>query len=597
MKKFLSILVCFITSFSFSQNNFLVTLGTDDQDLILSAIQVRDGYIGTGYALEDYIPLYKIDINGNFVSNKIITNKYNNRGNDIINTSDSGFVITGQLGSDVGISGQMLLAKFDATGSLQWTKQYDEGNGAEGYALLQTDDKGYIIAGEYEAPATTGYLVRTDSAGNIKWSKKFANAGYFNGLQKTKDDNYILLSGDNPDYSISLVKVDTTGNILWSKTFVGTSTDQINGQSILAVSDGSYLITGYDFSTSTYTAYGFTLKLDSLGNIQWSKLVNGGENNGVSFLDAVETPGKNFVFCGQAGDSYSSYYLVKINNTGTLLWTKAFTDEGYGFFESMQRLIPNADGGYLGAGSGHNALQDGAFMKFDSAFNICQSASSLGNLQNFTVSSKTKTISANAGNAVTYTHSFTIVSSGSVESLCGVLPVNIISFTAALKNKIVLLNWQTANEQNNAFFAIERSNNSNNNFKEVGRVNGKANSNQTQQYTFEDFNPLNGGNYYRLRQVDKDGKATYSKVVFIDLSKRIAIKLYPNPARDILMLEGLNANSMTKISIISVQGSAFAKTTTSTSTYTWNIKQLPAGTYYVKIESDKNVTTLKFVKE
>ena len=177
------------------------------------------------------------------------------------------------------------------------------------------------------------------------------------------------------------------------------------------------------------------------------------------------------------------------------------------------------------------------------------------------------------------------------------LPITLTSFTASKNKTSVLLNWQTANEQDNAFFTIERSNNSNNNFKEVGSVRSKGNSNQTQQYLFEDFHPFNGGNYYRLKQVDKDSKTSYSKVVFVDFGKLIAIKLYPNPVKDVLTLEGLTANNKTNISIISLQGNILAKTIANNSTYTWNIKQLPAGTYYVRIEAEKNVTTLKFVKE
>ena len=63
------------------------------------------------------------------------------------------------------------------------------------------------------------------------------------------------------------------------------------------------------------------------------------------------------------------------------------------------------------------------------------------------------------------------------------------------------------------------------------------------------------------------------------------------------MLQGLNANIKTTISVIGLQGGVLAKTTTTNSNYTWNIKQLPAGNYYVRIESDKNVSFLKFVKE
>jgi uncharacterized delta-60 repeat protein len=75
------------------------------------------------------------------------------------------------------------------------------------------------------------------------------------------------------------------------------------------------------------------------------------------------------------------------------------------------------------------------------------------------------------------------------------------------------------------------------------------------------------------------------------------IKLYPNPAKDVLRIEGLNESINTIISIIDMQGKVITKTTTSTSTCSLNVKQLPSGTYFVQLESEHNITTLKFVKE
>src|SRR5206468_6469255 len=60
------------------------------------------------------------------------------------------------------------------------------------------------------------------------------------------------------------------------------------------------------------------------------------------------------------------------------------------------------------------------------------------------------------------------------------LPITLTNFTATKNKSSVLLNWQTASEQNNAYFSIERSNNGHNNFKEIGRVNSKGNSSQLQ---------------------------------------------------------------------------------------------------------------------
>jgi len=105
------------------------------------------------------------------------------------------------------------------------------------------------------------------------------------------------------------------------------------------------------------------------------------------------------------------------------------------------------------------------------------------------------------------------------------LVVTLSSFTATKKETSVLLNWQTANEQNNAYFIVERSNGSNMSFKEAGRISSLGNSSKPQQYYFEDVNPFGGGNYYRLKQVDADGKITYSKVAFVDFAKKNYYKI------------------------------------------------------------------------
>jgi uncharacterized delta-60 repeat protein len=177
-----------------------------------------------------------------------------------------------------------------------------------------------------------------------------------------------------------------------------------------------------------------------------------------------------------------------------------------------------------------------------------------------------------------------------------VLPFTLASFIATKKQNSILLNWQTASETNNSYFAIERSNNSNTNFKEIARVNSKGNSSQTQQYGFEDITPLKGANYYRLKQIDKNGKVTTSKIVLVDFINGVVIKLYPNPVKTNLNIEGLTG-STTTLSIIDVNGKVLSTTSTTNTTYNWNITALPAGNYYLRIEADKKITSMKFVKD
>lgn len=75
------------------------------------------------------------------------------------------------------------------------------------------------------------------------------------------------------------------------------------------------------------------------------------------------------------------------------------------------------------------------------------------------------------------------------------------------------------------------------------------------------------------------------------------ISIYPNPVKDVLKIDGLNAKEQNTISIIDVQGKIVLKTTTQNSSLSLNVKQLAAGSYFVKIEANNHTTTVKFVKE
>src|ERR1700751_1021249 len=85
------------------------------------------------------------------------------------------------------------------------------------------------------------------------------------------------------------------------------------------------------------------------------------------------------------------------------------------------------------------------------------------------------------------------------------LPVELVSFTADCSNGHELLNWSTASETNNDYFLVERSDDGNT-FYEIGRAAGHGTSSQTNNYTFTDPQPLSGTVYYRLEQIDYNGK-------------------------------------------------------------------------------------------
>jgi CubicO group peptidase (beta-lactamase class C family) len=122
------------------------------------------------------------------------------------------------------------------------------------------------------------------------------------------------------------------------------------------------------------------------------------------------------------------------------------------------------------------------------------------------------------------------------------IPVTLSSFTGAKQGTKHLLRWATATETNNQGFELERSADGRT-FTRMAYLPTAAPSGYSSQplsYAFTDATPLSGSNYYRLRQLDKDGKASYSAVVLLQANALTAItitSLYPTPVRQALTIQ------------------------------------------------------------
>ena len=98
------------------------------------------------------------------------------------------------------------------------------------------------------------------------------------------------------------------------------------------------------------------------------------------------------------------------------------------------------------------------------------------------------------------------------------LPIQLLSFNAIKNNQQVDCKWSTAIEFNNDYFTIERSDDALT-FYPIGIVDGAGTSNMILNYQFSDINPLNGINYYRLRQTDFDGHSTWSEIESVNMNE------------------------------------------------------------------------------
>jgi len=122
---------------------------------------------------------------------------------------------------------------------------------------------------------------------------------------------------------------------------------------------------------------------------------------------------------------------------------------------------------------------------------------------------------------------------GTSNSAATPMPIELTEFYAQPESSTIVLNWITATEINNNRFEIERSKDGVV-FEKIGNVSSKAqggNSTSNLNYNFIDDTPLSGISYYRLKQIDHDGKFEYHSIISVDReeSKNIKFVVFPNP--------------------------------------------------------------------
>ena len=167
------------------------------------------------------------------------------------------------------------------------------------------------------------------------------------------------------------------------------------------------------------------------------------------------------------------------------------------------------------------------------------------------------------------------------------LPLRMVDFTVS-SEKAVVLSWKTVNEVNTSHFEIERSA-AGAAYEKIGQVTS-VNSVAGSNYSFSDQHPQTGISYYRLKQVDADGKWEYSKVLTVNRTTSSVITLLPNPAGDYIRINSA-ATGRSNIKIYSSEGRLVLAGSYTPGEQISVIKLTPG--MYTAIINDK---TYKFIK-
>ena len=171
------------------------------------------------------------------------------------------------------------------------------------------------------------------------------------------------------------------------------------------------------------------------------------------------------------------------------------------------------------------------------------------------------------------------------------LPVTLTQFTATNQGNYNVLNWQTATESNSNGFKIQRSADGTN-FTDIGFVLAAGNSTVTKDYTFKDEKPLTGRNYYRLKQIDNDGKFAYSNIAIVLSNSKLDISLLQNPAIGTLQI--LTNSTLKQIDLLNPQGQLIKKWQANNSNK-YDLLGVANGTYYAKVYTDRDIKILSVV--
>ena len=378
------------------------------------------------------------------------------------------------------------------------------------------------------------------------------SAWVLNILPKGK---YAANAGSEPNISFKVISAD-------GAQIIGNSgpiayTDQPTWVKVGGVFTASPTTTSVELQVinATSVALGNDLGLDDISfNVVQSNIA-------VAGLTASSCEGNNFTI---------NYTVTDITHTNTWYKWQTSTDGGATFADSS-----------LGAQQATYAAD--SFMLPLTFTNI--KASMNGYKYRLVVSTSLEGLS---NPACTYLNEYTL----KVNS-CGNLPVTLSSFTGKYADGVSTLNWQTSQEINTDHFELMKSNNGQD-FSLVTKIKAAGFSSLTKNYSYEDKSPDNGSYvYYRLKQVDANGKYTFSTIIKLALGTSTTMVAYPNPFNnDFTVSFSATKTASATLKLQSSTGQLlFLKTITVTkgnnSILVNNLPSLRQGIYYLSIGNEE----------
>lgn len=331
--------------------------------------------------------LLKLKQNGKIEWDKTIGGILDDNFKSVIQTSDGGYALIGESNSYTSVekdedsrgSTDYWIVKLDRKGAVEWNKTIGGGGNEYIDNIVQTSDGGYILAGSSDSyqsgeksEDSRGYfdywVVKLDKNGAIQWNKTIGGNSYefLSGVELTSDGGVVLagfsqsyISGEKTEnsrgnYDFWLVKLTKEGQVQWDKTIGGDGEDY--GRGIKQTKEGGYVFSGISNSNisgeKTEDNRGFfdywVVKLDKMGNVIRDKTIGGnGNDTEVWCLEKVSDGG--YIFGGSSNSNTSGektedsrgdydYWVIKLDENLNIQWDKTIGGNSYDALFNLKEI-------------------------------------------------------------------------------------------------------------------------------------------------------------------------------------------------------------------------------------------------------------------
>jgi hypothetical protein len=523
---------------------------------------------------------------------------YNQRFPEMILDGTGAVVVTWY--SDV--DGKVYAQRVDANGNTLWAANgLPVCNAASGqfYPNIIRNENGNVTIVWKDSRASAGFSVyaqQLDMNGNLIWNPA--------GVLICSD--YVYTSGVRPIQIISdgsngviacwsdtragfkpyVQRLLANGTVAWTADGIPACTLNTNEASLVSDGNAGAILTWSDNRNNFATSYDvFAQHIDQNGNILW-------DANGTTVCNAAERQSGTLIVPDGTGGAVISWndfrdidgnliYAQRINAVGVTQWASngiEITNQAPGG-GSMKMTADGTGGAIITWNNAAPAGLRAQRINAAGSFLLPTGGSVVCSLPTTAVPEVTATGSGNCILAwVDYRNPGFTGIYGSRLLANGTLPVTGLSFYGVKDQTFNKLYWTTASEQNNRGFDIERSKDGVN-YQNIGFLAAQPQSNSLHHYSFADLQPLNGKNYYRLKQWDIDNRSKFSNIILLNRPAPGTLTVFPNPANSFITIQ---TKFTAPIQVADATGKILRIIQNSGNSVTVDISSLPPGLYYCR---------------